>query len=415
MESAVTHAFPAPSPLACHWAHDPGVCYLNHGSFGSCPRAVLEAQQRLRQRMEGEGVRFFVEELAPLMDRMRHALGAFVRCPAKDIAPVPNASIGVATVLSGLNLQAGDEILAGSHEYPACMNSLRRLASRTGAKIVLVEIPFPCPDPDAVASAFLGAVTDRTRLALISHVTSSSGMILPVERIVPELERRGVRCLVDGAHAPGMLPWLNVGALGASYYTANCHKWVCSPKGSAFLYVRPDVQSQVRPLALSNNAEKPRPGRDQFLTEFEYVGTQDYTGILAIADAIAFMGALLPGTWGEVMARNHGLCLRARRLICDALGAGVPCPDAMVGSIATIVLPAHEPERHARLMTRPTRYHDALQDALVNRWRIQVPVWGVPGSERRFLRISAQVYNSPAQYEYLANALIHELAAESRL
>ncbi len=408
-------ALPAPSPFAIHWAHDPGVCYLNHGSFGACPRAVLDAQQRLRQRMEGEGVRFFVEELSPLMDRMRHALGGFVRCPAKDLAPMPNASIAVATVLAGMDLQAGDEILAGSHEYPACMNSLRRLARRTGARIVLVDLPFPCSSPDAVAEAFLNATTERTRLALISHVTSSSGMILPVERLVPALEQRGVRCLVDGAHAPGMLPWLDVGALGASYYTANCHKWICSPKGSAFLYVRPDLQSQVRPLALSNNAEKPRPGRDQFLTEFEYVGTQDYTGLLAIADAITFMGSLLPGGWSEVMARNHALCAGARARICHALGVEPPCPESMVGSIATIVLPAHEPERHARLMARPTRYHDALQDALVTRWRIQVPVWGVPGSERRFLRISAQLYNSPAQYDYLARALAHELAAEARL
>lgn len=365
--------------------------------------------------MESEPIRFFVEELQPLMDRMRQAVGAFVKCGPEGIAPMPNASIAVATVLENVRLGAGDEILTTTHEYPACLNSVRRAAARWGARVVYAEVPFPCPGPEAVFDSIMSGLSARTKLALISHVTSPSGLVLPVERLVRELEGAGVACLIDGAHAPGMVAWLDVGALGASYYAANCHKWVCSPKGSAFLHVREDRREGFRPLALSNHAEAARPGRAQFLTEFDYVGTQDYTALLAIPDALACMGSMTPGGWPDVMARNHAMAVGAREHLCSALGAAAPAPAAMIGSTATIILPPHDAERHARLMKRPTRYHDALQDALVDRWRIQVPVWGVAGRPQRFLRVSAQLYNSPAQYGYLAHAVAHELGVERTL
>lgn len=368
---------------------------------------------RYRARMENEPIRFFVEELQPLMDRVRQALAAFLTCRPECLAPMPNASIAVATVLENVKLAPGDEILTTSHEYPACLNSLRRAAAKWGAKVVMVDLPFPCRGPGEIEEAILAARTDRTRLALISHVTSPSAMVLPVEKLVRELEGAGVACLIDGAHAAGMLPWLDLGGLGASYYTSNCHKWVCSPKGSAFLYVREDLRQGFRPLALSNNAEKPKPGREQFLTEFDYVGTQDYTALLAIPEALGFMASLVPGGWRGVMARNHALAAWGREVVCRGLGVEKPCPDEMVGSTATLVLPEHEPERHARLMARPTRFHDALQDALLSRWRIQAPVWGVGGT-RRFVRVSAQLYNSAAQYQYLARALASEFEAERK-
>ena len=403
---------PAPSPLAAHWDLDPSIVFLNHGSFGACPRAVLAAQSRLRAEMEREPVAFFVERLFSLMDTMREALGRFLHCPATDLAPVPNATTGVATVFDNLRLDPGDEILFTEHEYEACRNSAKRCAARWGASVIVAPIPFPIASPDAAFDAVLTQVTPRTRLAMISHVTSPTGLVLPVERLVPELERRGVRTLIDGAHAPGMVPTLDLSTLRPSYYTANCHKWVCSPKGSAFLYVRPDLQAGFRPLALSNNAERPVPGRPQFLTEFDYVGTQDVTPLLAIPDAIREVAALVPGGWPEVMRRNHDLCLVGRRLLCDAIGMEPPAPESMIGSIATMVLPPHPPEMRQRLAARPTRYHDALQDALIARHRVQVPVWGLAGKPDRFLRISAQLYNSIDQYAHLATALKAELAAE---
>lgn len=405
---------PAPSSLAVHWTLDPSRVFLNHGSFGATPRVVLEAQSRVRAELEGEPVRFYVERHWELMARARGALAAFVRCDPAGLALVPNASIGVATVLANVRLGPGDEVLMNAHEYPACQNSVRRAAARAGATVTLADVPFPISDPAQVVEAYLAKVTPRTRLAMVSHVTSPSGLVLPVERLVPALQDAGVDVLVDGAHAPGMIATLDIGALRPAYYTANCHKWVCSPKGSAMLVVREDRREGFRPLALSNNAEKPRADRSAFHTEFDYVGTQDYTPVYCIPDAIEAM-AKIGGSWDAVMAANRGMCLRMREMLCRAWGVETPAPETMIGSIATIILPAHDEARRARLAARPTRYHDALQDALLDRHAIQVPVWSLTGTTHRFLRISAQMYNAPGQYEYLAQAVLEELARERSL
>jgi isopenicillin-N epimerase len=279
--------------------------------------------------------------------------------------------------------------------------------------VVVADIPFPIRSAQEAADAIMAKVTPRTKLAMLSHVTSSSGLILPIESIVPELERKDIRTLIDGAHAPGMIP-VDLSALGASYYTANCHKWICSPKGSAFLYVRHDLHPGFRPLALSNDAEKPKAGRAQFLTEFEYVGTNDMTAFYAIPDAIRVMGGMLEGGFASVMRHNRELCLRGRDIICKRLGIEPAAPDAMLGTICTMILPPHPPELRARLAARPTKYHDALWDRLLETWRLQVPVWTVAQTGHRTCRISAQLYNSVEQYEYLAEALASELEAERR-
>ena len=304
-------SLPRPSDLFKNWALDPEVVFLNHGSFGACPRAVLEVQSEMRAKMEREPIRFFMEQMDGLMDGAHAELAGFLKCRAEDLVFVPNATIAVATILMNLEreLKPGDELLMTGHEYPACMNSMRRAAERTGAKLISVQLPFPLKSPDEIVSAVMAGVTPRTKVLLISHVTSPSGLIVPVERIVPELEKRGIVVIVDGAHAPGFVAGLDVAKLGASFYTANCHKWICSPKGSAFLHIREDRQKGAggfRPLALSNNAEKPKPGRSQFLTEFDYIGTNDCTSIYAIPDAIACVGGLVPGGWPEVkIGRAH--------------------------------------------------------------------------------------------------------------
>lgn len=416
-DRTVTHAIsfpppPFPSPLAVHWQHDPSICFLNHGSFGGCPTRVLHAQTRLRNRMEAEPIQFFVEDIWELTDRARAALGAFAGASPEDIAPVPNATVAVATVLHHLArtgvLKAGDEFLTNDHEYPACVNNARDVCAMVGARVVTAEVPFPIASPDEAYEAIMSRVTPRTRAALISHVTSPSGLVLPVERLVKDLEARGVRTIVDGAHGVGFLGSMNLEALGASYYTSNCHKWLCTPKGAAFLWVRRDRQAGFRPLVLSNFAEKPRPGRAQFLTEFDFVGTNDTTAFLVIPDAIEFMGTIMPGGWGAVLEHNRRLTLEARGVLCRTLGIEPPAPETMLGSLCTLIIGPHEPER---LAAHRGRHPDPLQDALLERWRIQVPVWSVAGRHRT-VRISAQVYNSIGQYEYLATALKAELARE---
>lgn len=405
-------ALPPYSPLAVEWSLDPSWVFLNHGSFGATPRAVQAEQTRWREQLEAEPVGFFIERHPGVMDDARTSLGRLVGADPAGLALLPNATIAVATVLANQRLAAGDELLVGSHEYPACQNGFRAAANRADATVVYADIPFPCPGPDAVVHAFISKVTPRTRLALFSHVTSPTGLVYPVERLTRELHRLGVRVLIDGAHAPGMIHGLDLDTLRPDYYTANCHKWVCSPKGSAFLYVRADRRETFRPIVLSNNAENPRPARSQFVTEFEYIGTQDYTALYSIPAAIRCVGGLARGGWAEVTRRNHDLCVEARDMLCKAWGVEPPAPAEMIGSIATIMLPSHDAARQARLAQRPTRYHDALQDALLANWRVQVPIWGLPGKPERFLRISSQLYNSWEQYEYLAAAVRAELEAE---
>lgn len=426
------HTLPAPSPLASHWQLDPNTVYLNHGSFGAVPRAVAQAQERYRELMERDAVLFFVKHLDGLLDESRVALAAFLRCKPTDLVFVPNATIAVATVLHNLRLSPGDEILVTAHEYPACMNSMRAFAAGCGARIVEAALPFPIESPEQIVESFRAKVSPRTRLAMISHVTSSSGLILPAKELVAILESRGVRVLVDGAHAPGFVEGLNLDAIGASYYTANLHKWLCAPKGAAFLHVREDRRAAAgpgselarlpggfRPLALSNWAERPKPGRSDFHKEFDYVGTQDFTNWCAIVDTIRFVASLLPGGWSQIIRHNRDLCLKGRDHVLKALGVRAPAPDAMLGSLSTIILPQPSPEHAKRLASRVSRFgfHDALQDQLLERHRIQVPLWSVggpwPGTGVRVLRLAAQVYNSIEQYQYLAKALAEELEREA--
>lgn len=404
---------PAPSPLARHWALDPEIVYLNHGSFGACPRHVQAAQQRYRDRMESEAVRFFVQELDELMDASRARLAAFLNADAADLVFIPNATTAVATVLANIHFRPGDEIIADTHEYPACMNNLRRAAGRAGAQVITADLPFPIRSPQDAFDAILSKVSDKTRLVLLSHVTSPSGLILPVYDIVAALADKGIDTLVDGAHAPGFCD-VDLKRLNPAYYTANCHKWICSPKGSAFLYIRRDRQKNFRPLVLSNFAEKPKPSRPFLHTEFDYIGTDDYSACLAIGDAVEFMPTLVEGGWPAIRKHNRDLVLRGRDILCRALSIEPPAPDSMIGCLTTLILPPHPPALRDKLAARPSRHHDALQDALMDRHRIEVPIWSVAGGPRT-IRLSAQLYNTVAQYEYLAAALTEELERERRL
>jgi isopenicillin-N epimerase len=396
-------ALPAPSALSEAWSLDPGVVFLNHGSFGATPRAVLDEQSALRARIEREPVRFFIRELEAMLDGVREALGRFLGAHPDDLALVPNATSGVNTVLRSLEFGPGDELLTTTHAYNACANAMAFVAQRTGATLVVANLPFPLEGPDAVVETVLAAVTPRTRLALLDHVTSPTGWVLPVERLVRLLQERGVDVLVDGAHGPGMLP-LQLDALGAAYYTGNCHKWLCSPKGAAFLHVRRDRQERLQPLAISHGRNAPRTDRSRFRLEFDWSGTDDPTAWLCVPTAIRVLSSLVPGGWPEVMARNHALAVAGRRLLCAALDIAPPCPEAMLGSLAAIRLPDGKGQPRSFLATDP------LQDVLLEKKSIEVPIFAWPRAPGRWLRISAQLYNSEAQYAYLAQCLAALLA-----
>lgn len=391
-------------PLREHWTLDPGVIFLNHGSFGACPRPVLEAQRLLRERMEAEPVCFFVRDCEGLYDEARAALASFLGASPAEIAFVPNATTGVNAVLRSLRFQPGDELLTTDHAYNACANALRFVAGRAGARVVAARVPFPVDSPDDVYDAILREVTPRTRLALLSHVSSATGVIFPIARLADELGGRGIDVVVDGAHAPGMLP-LSIPEVGAPFYAGNCHKWLCAPKGAGFLYVREDRQEGIRPLTISHGANSPRKDRSRFHLEFDWTGTDDPSAFLCVPEAIRFMGSLFPGGWSELMQRNHEMVAKGRSLLCDVLSTEPPCPESMLGSLASVPLPDGSPEP-----PKSALYTDPLQDELWDGWRIEVPVVPWPEPPKRLLRISAQAYNEVTQYETLAAAIRRRFA-----
>jgi isopenicillin-N epimerase len=380
------------------WILDPEVTFLNHGSFGACPRAVLAAQRALQDELERQPVRFLARELFARLDAARAEAAAFVGADPEGFVFVPNATYAVNGVLRGLDLRAGDELLITDHGYGACKNALEYVAGRSGARVVVAPVPWPVSGPDAVVEAVLAHVGPRTRLALVDHITSPTGLVFPVERLVRELAARGVETLVDGAHGPGMVP-LDVRALGAAWYTGNFHKWVCAPKGAAFLYVREDRRADALPLAISHGWRFPVPGRSRFQTTFDWTGTDDPTPYLAVPAALRHLAAI-GGGWDAIRARNRALALEARRLLCAALDVAPPAPDEMIGTLAAVPLPDGDGPPPTSFL-----YTDPLQDALLERYGIEVPIVPWPAPPRRLVRISAQLYNAPADYERLGRAL----------
>jgi isopenicillin-N epimerase len=300
-------------------------------------------------------------------------------------------------VLRSLKFKPGDELLTTNHAYNACKNALHFAADSNGAKVVVAEVPFPVQNAAEITAAILKMATPRTKIVLLDHVTSPTALIFPVQQIVQELAARGIDTLIDGAHAPGMVP-LNIEAIGAAYYTGNCHKWLCAPKGAGFLHVRGDKQAAIRPTAISHGANSMRTDRSRYLLEFDWTGTVDYSPYLCIGDALEFMASLLPGGWPAVMARNHELACDAREILCRELKVAPPCPPALLGSMATVPLPGDIAGAPTPLGTDP------LQDALFFKHGIEVPI--MRWKDSRLVRVSCQLYNERAHYEKLAAALV---------
>jgi isopenicillin-N epimerase len=404
-------ARPPRAPHADAWALDPDLVFLNHGSFGAVPRVVLAAQAELRGEIERNPVAFLDRRLDPLLEAARERLADFVGADPEDLAFVPNATHGVASVLRSLRFAPGDEIVATDHEYNAALNMARFAASREGGRVVVARMPLPVGGPDEVVERIVASTGPRTRLVLVSHVTSPTAIVLPVERLVPELEGRGIPVLVDGAHGPGMLP-LDLDALGASFYTGNLHKWVCAPRGSAFLHVRRDRQAVIRPLAISHGANDPRPGRSQFRREFDWTGTADPTPYLVVPTALDAVGGMVAGGWPAVVARNARVAAEARRLLIAAAGRPAIGPETMLGSMAAVELPPD-----GGFASRDPVAPDPLKGRLLDSG-IEVPVhaWPrdpAPGERRhRLLRVSAHLHNDPAEFAHLADILAGLLLEE---
>jgi isopenicillin-N epimerase len=393
------------------WLLDPDITFLNHGSYGACPEPVLEVQRAWRDRLEAEPVQFLSRDLPALLDEAREAVGTFLGADPEGLAFVPNATTGINTVLQSLHFEPGDELLTDDHEYNATINAMRAVAARDRARVVVAPIPFPIASSDEARDAILAAVTDRTRLVVVSHVTSPTALILPVDQLVAEFDRRGIDTLVDGAHTPGMIP-VDVDALGAAYWTGNGHKWLCGPKGTAVLWIREDRREQIHPLVVSHGANAPLAGRPRFRREFDWVGTSDPTGFLALPAAIDWMAeeAFGDGGWQGVMAANHALAIKGRDIIAGALGIEPPAPSSMLGSMAALPVPGISGDDATETLATRLREDD----------HIEVPIGGWPVLAGRregvapttLIRISAQRYNELADYERLAEALLRWLSPD---
>lgn len=367
------------------WTLDPDIAYLNHGGFGATPVSVLADQQAWRTAMERNPTDFLVRRLPDLLATVRARIAAFLGAPEDGLVFTGNATTGTQTVIAQTRLRPGDEILTTDHCYPAVLAQLRRAVAAAGAVLRIATVPLPARDPETVASAVAAQLTARTRLLVIDHVASCSGLVFPLARIVAACREANVPVLVDGAHAAGMLP-VNLKELGADFWVGNLHKWVCAPKASAVLYAAPRWRDELRPLVASHGLF------DGYQPAFDWTGTRDPSALLAVPAALDFFDRV---GWQTVREHNDDLARRGAGLIAARLGTSQEPPTGgeLTAAMRLVRLPAVLDEPAAR----------ALEDRLLAGHGVVVPVTCYDGWQ--WVRVSAQLYNTLADYERLAAAL----------
>jgi isopenicillin-N epimerase len=365
----------------------PGIHYLNHGSFGACPKPVFRAYQRWQRELESEPVEFLGRRFSNLMSEARESLGTYVGADADDLVFVPNVTVGLNAVARSLRLAADDEVLATDHEYGALNRTWQFVCEHAGARYVQAALPEDIESREAVVNAVWDRVTSHTRVLFMSHITSPTALILPVAELVERARRAGITTVVDGAHAPGQIP-LDLRSLGADFYAGNCHKWLCAPKGSAFLVARREAQEVITPLVISWGWRSDTPGPSRFVDEQEWQGTRDPAAYLSVPAAIGFQAR---HSWPYVQEQCHALLQAARRRIERLSGLPAICPDSL------------EWYRQMGAFPLPACDGAALQRALYDDYHIEVPIvqWG----GRQFVRVSIQAYNTEADVSALVDAL----------
>lgn len=381
----MTTPMPTPMPTLGHavrheWTLDPDFLTVNHGSFGATPRVVLAAQAEWRRQMEAQPTRFMGQVLPAALRTAAERLAAFLGAGGEDISFLDNATTGCNAVLRSLDLQPDDEVMVLSHGYGAVRNTVRYVTGRAGARMTEAELPFPNPDAAGIVAAVGAALTARTRLAVIDHITSASAMVVPLGEIVATCHAAGVPVLVDGAHAPAQIA-LDLTALDADWYTGNCHKWLCAPKGSAFLWTRPDRQAGLHPTVISHGFGK------GYLAEFDWTGTRDPSPFLCVPTAIDFH-ARLGGA--RLRARNTALAAEAASLLARRLNSEVGVTGDLAAAMGLVRLPVSGPAGDAEARALRGQLMDAGTDA---------PVHALAGS--LWLRLSAFAYNEIDDYARL--------------
>src|SRR4051812_27356725 len=324
---------PPPDNLVDEWMLEPGGDHLNHGPFGAVPRVVFEEQSEWRRRIEASPVEVIVRRRLELIEAAKAPIGRSLGMRDNDFGLVTNATEGVNAVLHSLTFRPGDELLTTNHVYNAVRQAMQFTCARSGASYREVDVPLPVRSSDDIADVVVSALSDRTRLLVIDHVTSPTALVFPVEQITRACAERGVDVLIDGAHAPGMVP-LNVERTGAAYYSGNLHKWACAPRGAAFLWACADRQAHIHPATVSHHYGK------GFAKEFSWQGTRDFSAWFAIPRALEFLASL---GGDAVRKHNHAMALWAHQMLCDRLNVPEPLSPldgSLLGSMAAVPLPA---------------------------------------------------------------------------
>jgi isopenicillin-N epimerase len=390
--------------MLAHWHLRPDITYLNHGTVGATPKTVLAAQQALQVECERAPADFMARQVTDSLgmchgeSRLRQVareVGAFVGAVPHRLALVRNVTSGINAVLQSLRFAPDDEILVTSLGYGAVTYGAQHVAKRAGARVVTVEVPFPPPSAQAIVDAVVGALTPRTRLLIIDHITSETAVVLPVAEIAVACRARGVLVLVDGAHAPGAIP-LDIEALGVDFYAANLHKWAMVPRSAGILWCAEAHLADIHPTVISWGLGH------GFTKEFDWEGTVDPTAYLAATAALAFMRDV--GV-NKMQAYNHALVVDAQRMFAERwmhkeLAATLPpVPIALLGTMVTLPLP--------RDFGAGAEAALALRDSLWFDDAIEVPIMAI--GDRLWMRLCGQVYVETGDFERLAQALERRL------
>jgi isopenicillin-N epimerase len=368
---------------------DPDVVFLNHGSFGATPKEVFAVYQDWQRRLEHQPVKFLGREIQGFLAEARKSLGSYLNADKDDLIFVPNATTGVNIVARSLNLKAGDEVLASDHEYGACNNTWTYLSQRQGFTYKHVAVPLPVKSNEEMLASLWQAVTPKTKVIFLSHLTSPTAVTFPIADICKRAREAGILTVIDGAHAPGQIP-LDMQAIDADFYTGNCHKWMCSPKGAGFLYVQRQHQAMIEPLVVSWGwSAKPQETLGSaFLDNYAWHGTQDFSSYLSVPAAIEFQQKY---NWPKVRVQCHELLKECLGKLHDLTGLeSAYASDALYQQLAISPLP-----KIADL--------NAFKNKLYDDYCVEIPM--TEYKDQQFVRISVQGYNTKEDISRLVGAV----------
>ena len=368
-----------------HFLLDPNITFLNHGSFGACSKVVFDNYQYWQRELEKQPVKFFTKILYEKLENSRKKLSNFIGCDHDELIFFQNPTTAVSNIICNLNLQSGDEVLMSSHEYGALIRSWVEWGVKKNIKIVQQEVKLPLTTENEFIESIWRGVTPKTKVVFLSHITSATGLIFPVEKIISMAKQKKIMTIIDGAHVPAHIS-LNIHKINCDFYAGALHKWLCAPKGASFLYVKKEHQARVKPLIYSWGKEGDDPGPSEFLQDFQWQGTRDMAAFLSIPSAIDF--------YHDYLEKNLKLCRKNIKYAFKNLELILKTEPISNGGDWIAQMVSHPLPKSAPL---------DLKEILYNQHKIEIPIfkWG----NRMYIRISMQIYNEKKEVDLLLSAL----------